>query len=166
MCKRLDLLRGHVKEIFPSTGRRRDFPAFQPSNSGSIRASRAHVCASSRSSFFRLSPISRTLRFHSPLCSKEHVELIPSGYANCRRRFNVLATWLIDLHSPTVLSMYVIAMYAPAVGTPHHGNWITASHRLENRCFPTPDGRWQASVVECCVSGQVARLRENREEAL
>ncbi len=32
------------------------------SNSGSIRASRASVCASSRSSFLRLSPISRTLR--------------------------------------------------------------------------------------------------------
>src|SRR5215472_3963005 len=33
-----------------------------PSNSGSIRASRAKVRASSRSSFFRLSPIKRTLR--------------------------------------------------------------------------------------------------------
>jgi hypothetical protein len=32
------------------------------SNSGSIRASRARVCASSRSSFLRLSPINRTLR--------------------------------------------------------------------------------------------------------
>jgi hypothetical protein len=32
------------------------------SNSGSILASRARVCASSRSSFLRLSPISRTLR--------------------------------------------------------------------------------------------------------
>src|SRR5208337_829355 len=39
------------------------------SNSGSIRASRASVCASSRSSFLRLSPISRTLRAFATITS-------------------------------------------------------------------------------------------------
>src|ERR1041385_749497 len=39
------------------------------SNSGSIRANRASVCASSRSSFLRLSPISRTLRAFATITS-------------------------------------------------------------------------------------------------
>src|SRR5690348_3146449 len=42
------------------------------SNSGSIRASRAKVCASSRSSFLRLSPISRTLRAFATITSCPH----------------------------------------------------------------------------------------------
>ena len=39
------------------------------SNSGSIRANRASVCASRRSSFLRLSPISRTLRAFATITS-------------------------------------------------------------------------------------------------
>ena len=39
------------------------------SNAGSIRANRASVCASSRSSFLRLSPISRTLRAFATITS-------------------------------------------------------------------------------------------------
>ena len=39
------------------------------SNQGTIRASRASVCASSRSSFFRLSPIRRTLRAWATIAS-------------------------------------------------------------------------------------------------